>query len=214
MSDPLDDRSARLVRWWVRRYTAGLDSSTAAARRTEIDSDLAEHDRLRSGDGWPASRVVRERLRRTLGGVPADVAWRRDRLRGRMGHRSAVTLVGWAVGAAQLILAAYLFAFALYLFGATDLADQRVLGRSPLGGFDHYSDATGAPTAGAIITAMALALTAAAIVRPVSPIMSNAVSFQIATLTVLFFWLGVWPLGIIVLVGSGIDFAKRALPPP
>ena len=43
MNDTPTDRSTRAVRWWVRRYTAGLDQHAAASRRAENDSYLAEH---------------------------------------------------------------------------------------------------------------------------------------------------------------------------
>lgn len=210
MTDLVDDRSARLVRWWARRYTAGLDAVTAAGRRGEIDSDIAEHERFRKDAGWSSSRLVRERLRRALAGVPADIAWRHDRLRGHTRNRRVTGLVRSVTTSAQLVLAAYLFAFAAYLFGNTALADQQLLGRSPLHGFEHYSDAPGTSAAAVIIGGLGVVLALSSITRPISAIISNVVAIQIAMLTVLFFWLGVWPLGLLVLIGAAIDLAIGA----
>jgi hypothetical protein len=204
-----DNRSASLVRWWVRRYTADLDQTTAASRRAEIDSDLAEHDRFRRETRWPASRIRRERIRRLLAGVPADIGWRHDRLRSRA--RSGVTTIMLPLTTiAQLLLAAYYIAFAAYLFGSTALADQQVWGRSLLHGFDDYADAAGAAVAAFIIAGLGLSLAVAAVARPVSPVLANAVTLPSALLAVMFFWLGVWALGLIVLAGAATDLATRA----
>ena len=97
------DRSARLVRWWARRYTAGLDPVTAASRRAEIDSDLAEHEQFRRDAGWSEPRLVRERLQRTLAGVPADIAWRYDHLSTtRSGVASVLGLVTTVVSGQRI----------------------------------------------------------------------------------------------------------------
>ena len=213
MNAPFDDLSVRVVRWWVRRYTAGLDGATAATRHAEIDSDLAEHAQSRRSAGWSASRIVRERIRRTFAGIPADIGWRCDRLHSHPRHTRTTTLLGSVATVAQLALAAYFISFAAYLLGSAGLADQRVLGRSPLRGFDYYANETGAATAGLIVGLLGLVLAAAALARPVSPIGSNAITLPIAMPSVLFFWMGVWPLGCIVLVVSGIDLAMRAHAP-
>jgi hypothetical protein len=204
-----DDRSVDAVRWWVRRYTAGLDPAIRAARRAEIDSDLVEHERWRRDAGWPPARIARERVRRTLVGVPADIGWRRDRLRSHVRHAGLMSLVGVVTSVAQMFLGAYLWAFAIYLRGHTELADQRVLGRSPLTGFDNYIDAPGAGVAALIIGMLGCVLAVGAAARPVSPVLSNASSMPIAMLATLFFWMGVWPVAIIVLVGASIDLAVR-----
>jgi len=203
------DRSARLVRWWARRYTAGLDQTTAAFRRAEIDSDLVEHDRFRRETGWPASRIGRERVWRSLAGVPADIGWRHDRLRVRA--RSRVTSIMLPVTTvAQLVLAAYYVAFAAYLLGSSALADQQVWGRSPLQGFDAYADETGGFTVAFIVAGLGLFLAVAAVARPVAPVLANAMTLPSAVLAVMFFWLGVWALGVVVLAGAATDLATRA----
>ena len=209
MSGLPDDRSARLVRWWARRYTAGLDQTTTAFRRAEIDSDLAEHDRYRHETGWPASRIGRERVRRLLAGVPADIGWRHDRLcvRARRGVTSIMLPV---TTVAQLLLAAYYVAFAAYLLGSSALADQQIWGRFPLQGFDDYADEAGASGVAFIVAALGLSLALAAVARPVSPVLANAVTLPSAVLAVMFFWLGVWALGFIVLAGAATDLATRA----
>ena len=203
------DRSAHLVRWWARRYTAGLDQTTTAFRRAEIDSDLAEHDRYRHETGWPASRIGRERVRRLLAGVPADIGWRHDRLcvRARRGVTSIMLPV---TTVAQLLLAAYYVAFAAYLLGSSALADQQIWGRFPLQGFDDYADEAGASGVAFIVAALGLSLALAAVARPVSPVLANAVTLPSAVLAVMFFWLGVWALGFIVLAGTATDLATRA----
>jgi hypothetical protein len=197
------------VRWWARRYTAGLDQTTAAFRRAEIDSDLVEHDRFRRETGWSASRIGRERARRLLAGVPADIGWRHDRL--RVSTRRRVTSIMLPVATvAQLLLAAYYVAFTAYLLGSSALADQQVWGRSPLQGFDAYADEAGASGVAGIVAALGLALALAALARPVSPVVANAVTIPGAVLAVMFFWLGVWALGLIVLAGAATDLATRA----
>ena len=204
------DRSARLVRWWVRRYTAGLDETTAAYRGAEIDSDLVEHDRFRRGSGWPASRIGRERVRRLLAGVPADIGWRHDQLRVQA-RRGVTSMMLPVTTVSQLLLAAYYVAFAAYLLGSSALADQQFFGRSPLQGFEGYADEAGASGVAFILAGLGLSLAAAAIARPVSPVLANAVTLPSAVLAVMFFWLGVWALGVIVLAGAATDLATRAL---
>lgn len=209
MSGLPDDPSARLVQWWVRRYTAGLDPTTAAFRRSEIDSDLAEHDRFRRETGRPTSRIGRERLRRTLAGVPGDIGWRHDRLRVRA--RPGVTSMMLPVTTiTQLLLAAYYVAFAAYLLGNSALADQQIWGRAPLQGFESYADEAGASSVAFIVAGLGLSLAVAAVARPVSPVLANAMTLPSAVLAVMFFWLGVWALGLIVLAGTATDLATRA----
>jgi hypothetical protein len=204
-----DDRPARLVRWWVRRYTAGLDQRTAAFRRAEIDSDLAEHDRFRRETGLPVSRIGRERKRRLLVGVPADIGWRHDRLRSRA-LRGVTSIMLPVTTIAQLLLAAYYLAFAAYLLGSSALADQQVLGRFPLHGFEAYAEEPGASGVAFIVAGLGLSLAVAAVARPVSPVVANALAYPSAVLAVMFFWLGVWALGLIVLAGAATDLATRA----
>ncbi len=212
MSGLPNNRSARLVRWWVRRYTAGLDQRTATFRSAEIDSDVAEHDRFRRDTGWPASRIGRERLQRLLAGAPADIGWRHDRL--RVPARRGVTSIMLSVTTiAQLLLATYFLAFAAYLLGSSVLADQQVWGRSPLQGFDYYADEAGASGGAFIIAGLGLSLAVAAVARPVSPVLANVATLPSAVLAVMFFWLGVWALGLIVLAGAATDLAIRAPQP-
>ena len=209
MSDDPRDRSARLVRWWVRRYTSGLDEPAGTFRRVEIDSDLAEHNRYRSESGWPPARIGRERVGRLVTGLPADIGWRHDRLRGRA--RAGVGSILLPVtSVASLLLAAYHVAFAAYLLGNAGLADQQIWGRSPMRGFEGYADEAGASVAALIVAGNGLILAIAAVARPVAPVFANAASLPIALVAVMFFWLGVWPLGLMVLVGAAADLAIRA----
>jgi hypothetical protein len=198
-----------LVRWWVRRYTAGLDQPAATFRRAEVDSDLAEHDCYRRDSTWSPTRIGRERVQRLLFGVAADVGWRRDQLqaRGRQGVTSVLLPV---TTLASLLLATYYVAFAVYLLGNTALADQRVWGRSPLQGFESYAEEAGASIAALVIASLGLILALAAIARPIAPVVANVMTLPIAVISVMFFWLGVWPLGLIVVAGVAADLAIRA----
>lgn len=209
MSEVADDRSARLARWWVRRYTAGLDEPDATFRRLEIDSELAEHDRHRLETGWPPARIGRERVARMIRGIAGDIGWRHDRLRGRARGGAGSILLS-VTSIASLLLASYYVAFAAYLLGSTDLADQQVWGRSPLQGFEAYAGEAGASIAASIIASLGFILALAAVARPIAPVLSNVATVPIASLAVMFFWLGVWPLGLMAVAGAAIDVAFRA----
>ena len=200
------DRSTGLVRWWVRRYTSGLDQPAAAFRRAEVDSDLAEHGRYRRDSAWSLTRIGRERFQRLLFGVPADVGWRRDQLQAR--GRQGVKLVLLPVTTlASLLLATYYVAFAVYLMGNTALADQRLWGRSPLRGFVGYEDQAGAVM---VFGGAGLVLAIATVARPIAPVVANVMTLPIAVISVMWFWLGVWPLGLIVVAGAAADLAIRS----
>ncbi len=108
---------------------------------------------------------------------------------------------------ASLLLAAYYIAFAVYLLGSTGLADQRVWGQSPLQGFAGYKDQAGAVV---VFGGAGLLLAIAAVARPIAPVVANFVTLQIAVISVAFFWLGVWPLGLIVVASAAADLAIRA----
>ena len=111
---------------------------------------------------------------------------------------------------AQLLLAAYYVAFSAYLLGSSALADQQIWGRFPLQGFEGYADEAGASGVAFIIAGLGLSLALAAVARPVSPVVANAVTIPSAVFAVMFFWLGVWALGLIVLTGAATDLATRA----
>ena len=208
------DRSTRTVRWWARRYTAGLPHPYGAERRAEIDSDLAEHHLARRADGWTHRRISRERLTRLARGAPADLAWRHELLH-RATNRVLAGATGAATTAASLLVAAFHFLFAAYLLGTTSLAERRFLG-----GLDAYAEEVGRPVASVIaatvIGGLGLVLMVAAVTRPVSPLIANAVTISVASLSVMFFWLGVWPVALVAVAGSVTDLALRcsqATPP-
>ena len=85
------------------------------------------------------------------------------------------------------------------------------MGSFPLQGFDDYADEAGASGVAFIIAGLGLSLVLAALARPVSPVLANAVTIPGAVLSVMFFWLGVSALGVIVLAGAATDLAIRAL---
>jgi hypothetical protein len=203
---PPDDPTARVVRWWVRRYTAGLTAPLPAFRRAEIESDLTEHDRCRRESGWAESRIRRERLARAVAGIPADIGWRHDQVR----PRSRVgRLIGSTLMVAQLVLAAAFIAFAVYLLGPRDIADVEIFGRSPLRGFEGYADVAGFSAPALIVAGLGAVLAVAALARPVSPIVANAVTLPPALFAVMFFWLGIWAIGTIVVGGGVTDLVLR-----
>ena len=207
MNDRPLDRSTRFARWWVRRYTAGLAPGQAGARRAEIDSDLAEHEQFRRLGGRSPRRIQRERLVRLIGGMPADVGWRRDVLRRRT-NRYLQAAVASVSGLAALLLAGFYFVFAAYMLGHTSVAERRFFG-----GLASYADEVGrpiaSPSAATIIASLGLVLVVAAFARPISPTMANVVTIAAASWSILFFWLGVWPIGVIAVIASAIDLATR-----
>lgn len=75
---------------WCAWYTRGLPEQLAAERRDEIASDLHEHAAWASEQGIPATRLVRGIRWRMLGGVFADLSWRRRALRQNETAESAV----------------------------------------------------------------------------------------------------------------------------
>jgi hypothetical protein len=207
MSESPDDRSILFTRWWVRRYTSGLGPGHIAMRRAEIDSDLAEHQRARESDGWTRSQIVRERRKRLVRGMAADVGWRHDLLRphtGRSWHAALTSLTGIA----SLFLAAFHFVFAVFLFGSTSLADRRFLG-----GLAAYEEEVGrpiaSPVAATVIALLGVVLVFAALSRPISPLVANIATIGVAAFAVLWFWLGMWLIGLVVIVGSTADLVTR-----
>jgi hypothetical protein len=61
--------------WWADRYTRGLSDEVRERRRDEIASDVFEQLHMASGE--PFSSLTW----RTVRGIPADVAWRRQEKR-------------------------------------------------------------------------------------------------------------------------------------
>ena len=138
-----------------------------------------------------------------------DIGWRHDRLRGRARGGAGSILLS-VTSIASLLLAAYYVAFAAYLLGDTYLADQQVWGRSPLQGFEAYAGEAGASIAASIVASLGFILALAAVARPIAHVFSDVATVPIASLAVMFFWLGVWPLGVMVIAGAAIDLAFRA----
>jgi hypothetical protein len=207
MNDGLDDRSARFERWWVRRYTSGLSLGPDAVRRAEIDSDLAEHQRAREIDGWTPTQIAGERRKRLLRGMAADLGWRHDLLRAHI-RRSWQAPLTSLTGLASLLLAAFHFVFAAFLVGSTSLADQRFLG-----GLTAYEEEVGqpiaSPVAATVIALLGVVLVFAALARPISPLLANTASIGVAAFAVVWFWLGMWLVGLVVIVGSTADLVTR-----
>lgn len=206
------DPSERMVGWWVKRYTAGLPFEDSMARRWEIESDLAEHQRARDLDGWSGTEIRRERTTRLIRGIPSDLGWRHDLIRPR-----ANPVLRWSIipltSLASVLLAMYLLAFAIYMLGETSLSDRRFLG-----GLHSYADEVGRPVAStvaaSIMVSVAVILIAMIIARPISPLMANVVTIVIALVPVMWFWLGIWPVGLVAIAGSTIDLVARANPEP
>jgi hypothetical protein len=66
------------VRWWVRLYTAGLESSVRDRRRDEINADLWDQVEGQTGNGRTAAAITMAVWLRWLSGMPDDVFWRRE----------------------------------------------------------------------------------------------------------------------------------------
>ncbi len=209
MNDMPDDRSVRCARWWVQRYTAGLAPHQAEPRRAEIDSDVAEHQQCRKSDGWTTGQIGKERVTRLVRGMVSDLGWRHDILTAQapLPGFARVSLLS-VTSLAAFVLATFHAAFAAYVLGSTSLADQRFLG-----GLESYADEVGrpvaSPVAALIILTLGAVLLLAAIARPISPMMANVLTIWAATPAVLFFWLGMWPIGAIAIIGSVADLAIR-----
>lgn len=207
--NPPADAPARSVNRWTTLYTAGLPGSIGAERRAEIASDAADHRRARLDDAWSERRIARERLWRTLRGALADLAWRYEIL--ATGSRANATTRGAVVvvaSAASLAVAAFHTAFAAYLLGADHLADRPLLGR--LGSYAEEVDSGAAPVAAGIILALGVLILVAGLVRPVAPLAANVATMAIAIWSVLWFWLGAAPLGIIAVAAAITDMVLRA----
>ena len=76
VSASLPTLPVRLVRRWVRLYTAGLPADVRDARREEIDADLWEQAREAALMARPTSTLRSEVALRLLLGVQADLLWR------------------------------------------------------------------------------------------------------------------------------------------
>lgn len=202
----------RFARWWVQRYTAGLPEHEMVPRRAEIDSDLAEHSRCRELDGWTPKQITRERLRRVARGMAADLSWRHEIVSGQCQTQRLVRVsVVSVTSLASLTLAMFHVAFAAYMLGSTTLAD-----RLSLGGFAEYADDSGpvaSAVAACIIASLGVGLLAAGLSRPFSRIIANAATIAIAGVAVMFFWLGVWPVALVALIGSAVDIVIRTPSP-
>jgi hypothetical protein len=87
----------RTTRAWVSTYTKRLPSELRHDRTAEIDSDLWEHRLEASARGASPRRTSIEMAHRVIAGVPADLAWRRTRLREQRRARSVPPTEGFAV---------------------------------------------------------------------------------------------------------------------
>jgi len=70
--------AAALARAWVRLYTIGLPWELRETRRTEIDSDLWEHENDARDTGRAPVIAAMEVILRVLIGVTHDVSWRSE----------------------------------------------------------------------------------------------------------------------------------------
>ncbi|MBM3658771.1 MAG: hypothetical protein FJW95_04620 [Actinobacteria bacterium] len=83
---------AGFARWWAARYTRGLPDEVGARRRAEIECDVFEHCQATNGRSAAVAW-------RTVRGVHADLAWRREERRLMQGsHRTPTRLrTTWSV---------------------------------------------------------------------------------------------------------------------
>ena len=151
----------------------------------------------------------RRRRRRGNGGRSSTPRAALCHLTGHCHTRALVRVSVLSVtSAATLTLALFHFAFAAYVLGNTSLAEQRFLG-----GLDNYAEEVGRPVASVIaafiIASLGVVLLAAGLARPISPIIANAATVSAASLAIMFFWLGAWPIALVAVVGSTVDLATR-----
>ncbi len=202
----------RAIRAWTCCYTSGLPDSAGAERRAEIDSDLADHQQVRLGQGWSVRRTEREQLWRTVRGAPADMAWRRELLAPSYRSNAAVRVAVLAItSVATVAVATFYAAFAAYLLGADTLAE-----RAWLGGLDNYAeevDSAGGALVALVVLVLVAALIVGCVVRPAAPLVANVATVAIAIWSVLWFWLGAAPIGAIAVVGAIADMTLRAPTP-
>jgi hypothetical protein len=81
-TEPIPDRTARIVRGWVGWYTRGLSTEVATARRELIEADLWDERRHARQLGDEGS-LGRQRIDRLVRGIPADLTWHWEQRRGR-----------------------------------------------------------------------------------------------------------------------------------
>jgi len=72
----------RLAQRWTQFYTSRLGAEVALERRDEIASDVHEHVAASAAAGRSRAATSRALAARMLLGIPADLSWRRHRLRG------------------------------------------------------------------------------------------------------------------------------------
>lgn len=81
MSKPAAAIAARLALGWVRLYTRGLPTDVGDDRRSEIESDLWEHEHDVLVAGGQEGAFALAALGRLALGIPADLLWRMQRRR-------------------------------------------------------------------------------------------------------------------------------------
>jgi hypothetical protein len=147
-------RAQRIVLAWVRLYTRDLPDAVADDRRDELASDLWEQE-VAAGGGSGTGLSMLWRMAR---GVPADVAWRGDRIRDLpLAERPARW---WRWTASGSVLAAALVGAAVAAYGIDALAR---IGRVLVGHGYPPSDLTTTSTG---IGTVALLCGLALLIRP------------------------------------------------
>ena len=180
-------------------------------RHAEIRSDLAEHEDYRSGDGWGARRIERERLLRTVLGAPADLRWRREGLVSpRLVDPSGPLSAAWAwtrwewPTLAGLALGSFYLLFALYVAGVGALDGV------PFVSWFGLDDLSGRPIGAGIVAALGIAMMMAAIGRLLVSQTSTLILGCCAVPALPFFWM-VLPtlLAIVVILGASLDLGRQ-----
>jgi hypothetical protein len=185
--------ATRIALWWVDRYTTGVPGTERAERRAEITSDLWEQ-RAATPPGLGTELSV---LSRCLRGMPADLAWRRSRRRGRRlpSGRSTLRFAGWT-----LALLAYLFLAGVHGYSATPLIGLDLYGGDwAPGDVDLYAR---------ISAALLLLLLAGAALLRRTPRLAVAVLAAATIGTCVAFW---WAAAVYAPVGLMIVAAAVAL---
>ena len=205
-----------LTRLWLRWYTAGLPPQLRQDRRCEITSDMAEHSSSRMADGWGSRRIARERLTRTLLGVPADLRWRREVLvapwttapRGPLRAAWTWTRDEWPT-LAGIALGAFYLVFSLYVAGLGAFEEAPVL---RLFSVDELSGRT---VGAAFVFLIGLGVIVASFARLLVSTVADVVLIWGAVLAMPFYWM-VLPtlLAVVVILGAGTDLVRPKTPRP
>lgn len=187
--------AARVVLWWVDRYTGGVPRAAGEERRSEIASDLWEQ--RAASHGGPAVELAI--LSRWVRGIPADLSWRRARRTGRRlpSARAMLRVAGWSVA-----LVSYVFLTSVHCYFATALVGLDLYGSDwEAGDVTRYARSSG--------IFLALLLVGAALLQRLPPLAVALLAVAVLGTCVTFWWASpiYGPPGVAI-VAAAVAFAR------